>query len=111
MSHFNIVSRPRGRVLVLDCEAFGYGVLSLSRELAVEIPFLVLNTLKLYLDAGKPLAMGGFRQKHFPVACLSDFATDDKNQPLIHVAKIEPDGFTMTGRHVRREIFKLARRI
>lgn len=52
-SNFMVLALDGGRVLFLDCEAFGHGVLTLSRELAEEIPFLVLNTLKLYLGAGK----------------------------------------------------------
>ena len=111
VSHFTILTRQRGRVLVLDCEAFGYGVLTQSRRLGVEVPFLVLNALKLYVDAPKPLTTGSFRRKHLPVVRVSDFATDDETKPYVHLVKIEPGGAVVRQQHVDPAMFRLARKI
>lgn len=100
-----------GRCLVVDCEAFGRGVISTARALSYEIPYLVTNALRLYISGSKPISMSGFRVKEpFPVVVFQAALDPDEKGPTLEAYKLNKDGFTVQTSHIRPEILKLARR-
>jgi hypothetical protein len=100
-----------GRALVIDCEAFDHGVISTSRALSGQVAYLVVNALRTYLRGTKPLAQSNFHvAKRFPVIVLKEWLDPNEKGPLLSVARIDKDGFTLVTNHVHAEIFRQARR-
>ena len=111
-SAFTVQRLMDGRVLFFDCEALNYGVLATAHTLTSEVPFIVLNTLAIYLRDHAEVARLD-RSAYEPswtnhAIVFSDLIDKDEAGPLFSVYKMIPDGFTCITRHLIRDVTDMA---
>ncbi len=99
-----------GRELLFDCEAFGFGVLSTTRTLATEVPFVVLNGTAQYLGVGDSLELSQLEPRWSnPTVRFSEWLDDSKRGPLLSVvSEMTPDGFGWRQEHLHAEVLEHA---
>ena len=106
--YFTLHCLEDGRLLLFDCEAFGYPVLATSRRLSQIIPFAVQNVVAIYLGLDA-LPLDEFAPSWpNPSVAYAEYVTEDPGGQVFGVVRMEPDGFRVEDKKLRPEVLTRA---
>jgi len=107
---FTVSRLTDGRYLAFDCEALGYPVITTARAVATDIPFLVMNTVAVYLGIDLRITRSDCAPewgKAFVV--LSDSVDETGKGPIVHLgARMIPDGGRIRTERLKPEVLARA---
>jgi hypothetical protein len=100
------------RFLFYDCESLGYPVIATSRILALEVPFIAINTIGIYLGGQNTLSHTTFDPPWTtPCVALSQYIISNEecpDCPLVGAPRFIINGVRLEWQHVKPELLQAA---
>jgi hypothetical protein len=102
---FTIHILPDGRRLIFDCEALGQPLFATAQRLSMDVPFVMLNSVAIYM--GQPtLPHSEFRVTWVnPTAVFSEHIDASGHGLRLTVASVYPSGINLKTRHMLPSVF------
>ena len=112
-SCFAFILLPEKRALIFDCELYGYGVFQTAKEVAVNLSFLVLNSLAVIRGIQSTDYREFEIQWENKSILFSDWVTGEGGEQfgpnhLMVATQMIPDGIIVSHRNVDPTIFEKA---
>jgi hypothetical protein len=84
-----------GRRLIFDCEALGQPLFATAQQLTMDVPFVLLNGVAIYMGV-ETVAHGEFEPTwRNPTAVFSRYTDPSGSGPVLSVGSVFPSGFTV----------------
>jgi hypothetical protein len=108
--YFTVYLLDDGRLLIFDCEAFGYGVLETSNLLSCEVPFVILNGVAVYLGLEEGLSYDDCRPTwENPAVRFSEWLDPTAGGLRFGVVvRMRPGGFEYRTEYLRSDVLARA---
>jgi hypothetical protein len=102
---FTIHFLPDGRRLIFDCEALGQPLFATAQRLTVDVPFLILNSVAIYMEQ-PTVPRSEFRDIWAnPTAVFSEHIDASGKGQRLTVVSVYPSGITLKTRHMLPSVF------
>jgi hypothetical protein len=102
---FTIHILPDGRRLIFDCEALGQPLFATAERLSMDVPFVMLNSVAIYMEQAI-LPRSEFRVTWVnPTAVFSQHIDAAGHGQRLTVASVYPSGITLKTRHMLPSVF------
>lgn len=97
-----------GKRLIFDCEALKQPLLFTAAELTIDVPFVAINAVAIYMGISI-LPLTEFRMTWInPTAVFTDHISEDTSEPRFSVVRTNPDGIQLRTRHLVSSVHDFA---